>query len=125
MISLYNSALHTILKQTVRIERVNQCLEMYLRCSVYDSPKKWHSWLSLAELWYNSSFHSSLNCSPFKALYGYEPNIGALFQISDQTSSPVADLATMRQLHLDALKDHLCTAQNRMQTQADKKQVGR
>ena len=98
---------------------------MYLRCSIYDSPKKWHSWLSLAKLWYNSSFHSSLNCSPFKALYGYEPNIGALSQISDQTSSPVADLATKRQLHLDALKDHLCTAQNRMQTQADKKRVDR
>jgi len=29
-------------------ERVNQCLEMYLRCAVYDSPKKWHSWLALA-----------------------------------------------------------------------------
>lgn len=24
-------------------ERVNQCLEMYLRCAFYDSPKKWHS----------------------------------------------------------------------------------
>jgi len=31
-------------------ERVNQCLEMYLRCAVYDSPKQWHSWLALAEL---------------------------------------------------------------------------
>ena len=27
-------------------ERVNQCLEMYLHCAVYDSPKKWHSWLA-------------------------------------------------------------------------------
>lgn len=58
-------------------ERVNQCLEMYLRCSVHDTPKTWKSWLSLAELWYNSSFHSSIGCSPFKALYGYEPNLGA------------------------------------------------
>ena len=57
-------------------ERVNQCLEMYLRCSVQDSPTTWKSWLSLAQLWYNSSFHSSLGCSPFKALYGYEPNLG-------------------------------------------------
>jgi hypothetical protein len=31
-------------------ERINQCLEMYLRCSVQDSPKSWKSWLSLAEL---------------------------------------------------------------------------
>lgn len=32
-------------------ERVNQCLEMYLRCSVQDAPTTWKAWLSLAELW--------------------------------------------------------------------------
>lgn len=47
-------------------ERVNQCLEMYLRCVVHDSPKKWKNWLTPAELWYNSCFHTSLGCSPFK-----------------------------------------------------------
>jgi hypothetical protein len=57
-------------------ERVNQCLEMYLRCSVQDSPKTWKAWLPLAELWYNSSFHTSIGCSPFKALYGYDPDLG-------------------------------------------------
>lgn len=50
---------------------------MYLRCLVQDSPKTWKTWLSLAELWYNSSFHSALGYSPFKALYGYEPNLGS------------------------------------------------
>ena len=40
-------------------ERVNQCLELYLRYAVQDSPKTWHSWLSLAQLWYNSTYHSS------------------------------------------------------------------
>ncbi|WVZ53938.1 hypothetical protein U9M48_004823 [Paspalum notatum var. saurae] len=30
-------------------ERVNQCLEMYLRCVIADSPADWKSWLSLAE----------------------------------------------------------------------------
>jgi hypothetical protein len=59
-------------------ERVNQCLEMFLRCSVYRTPKKWKKWLTQAELWYNSSFHSYLKCSPFKALYGYEPNLLAI-----------------------------------------------
>jgi transposase InsO family protein len=39
-------------------ERVNQCLEMYLRCMVYDAPKKWKALLSQAEFWNNSSFHS-------------------------------------------------------------------
>jgi hypothetical protein len=66
-------------------ERVNQCLEMYLRCSVQDAPKSWKAWLSLAELWYNSTYHSALGCSPFKALYGYEPNLGNPPQHTDDT----------------------------------------
>ena len=66
-------------------------------------------------------FHSSLNCSPFKALYGYEPQLGALSQIPENVSTIVAEMATERQLQLEALKTHLCNAQNRMKTQADKK----
>jgi transposase InsO family protein len=46
-------------------ERVNQYLEMYLRCVVHDSPTTWKTWLSLAELWYNSSLHTAIGCSPF------------------------------------------------------------
>lgn len=37
-------------------ERVNQCLEMYLRCAVSEEPKQWKSWLSQAELWYNTNY---------------------------------------------------------------------
>ena len=40
--------------QSVNKLRVNQCLEMYLRCVVQDAPRTWKAWLSLAELWYNS-----------------------------------------------------------------------
>jgi hypothetical protein len=41
-------------------ERVIQCLEMYLRRAIQATPKQWVKWLSLAKLWYNTSFHSSL-----------------------------------------------------------------
>jgi transposase InsO family protein len=33
-----------------KTEQVNQCLEMYLRCSVSSTPKQWVKWLPLAEL---------------------------------------------------------------------------
>ena len=59
-------------------ERVNQCLEMYLRCVLHEFPTKWVSWLPQAEFWYNSTYHSSLGCTPYKALYGYTPNMGQL-----------------------------------------------
>ena len=81
-------------------ERVNQCLEMYLRCSVQDSPKAWAKWLSLEELWYNSSYHTALGCSPFKALYGYEPNVGAVPNVLASTSNTVAEIIENRELHL-------------------------
>lgn len=102
-------------------ERVNQCLEMYLRCAVQDSPKTWTSWLSLAELWYNSSYHSSLGCSPFKALYGTEVNIGTPSSFSTSTPASVSDMVANRELHLQCLKDHLAAAQNRMKSIADRK----
>jgi hypothetical protein len=102
-------------------ERVNQCLEMYLRCAVHDSPKSWKSWLSLAEIWYNSSLHSALGCSPFKALYGYEPNLGAVPTITPDVAPSVADIIAHREKHLQSLKENLAKAQNRMKQLADEK----
>jgi hypothetical protein len=46
-------------------ERVNQCLETFLRCFMNACPKKWLGWLSLAEFWYDTSYHSSLGISSF------------------------------------------------------------
>jgi hypothetical protein len=71
-------------------ERVIQCLEMYLRCVVYDSPKKWKSWLSLAELWYNTSYHTALGCTPFKALHGYDTNSSISLSGLDSSTSEAA-----------------------------------
>lgn len=101
-------------------ERVNQCLEMYLRCAVHDSPNTWHSWLSLAQLWYNTSYHSSLGCTPFKALYGYEANLGAVPAIPHATQPSVNEMIEHREEHQQSLKEHLARAQNKMKLYADK-----
>lgn len=41
-------------------ERVNQCLETYLRNMTFQEPQRWHSWLSLAEWWYNTTYHTAI-----------------------------------------------------------------
>lgn len=69
-------------------KRVNQCLEIYLRCDVNDSPKQWRTWLPLAEYWYNTTYHTALGCSLFQALYGYEPQLGTMLPVSAGDPAP-------------------------------------
>jgi hypothetical protein len=101
-------------------ERVNQCLEMYLRCSIHEAPNTWKKWLALAEFWYNTSYHTALGCSPFKALYGYDPVFAAAPMLSGVAPSSVTEVLADRQLHASMLKEKLAAAQNRMKLQADK-----
>lgn len=49
-------------------ERVNQCLETYLRCFVRACTSKLSQSLSLAEFWYNTSYHSTLDSTPFMVI---------------------------------------------------------
>lgn len=106
-------------------EHVNQCLEMYLRCTVNRSPSKWRAWLPLAELWYNSSFHSSLGCSPFKALYGHEPRITPIPMLCAGDPKPLPELLQERDSHMALLKHNLAAAQTRIKQQADKNRSDR
>ena len=54
-------------------EVVNRGVETYLRCMCSDSPKLWSKWLPLAEYWYNTNFHSTIQTTPFEAVYGRPP----------------------------------------------------
>jgi hypothetical protein len=106
-------------------ERVNQCLEQYLRCAVQDNPRQWRKWLGLAEFWYNSSFHTALGCSPFKALYKLEPNFGGMPNLASHTDSSATDTALEYQAQTELLRAQLLHAQHRMKTHADKNRIER
>jgi hypothetical protein len=70
-------------------ERLNQCLETYLRCMIQSCPKKWVQWLALAEFWYNTTPHSAHGKTPFEVLYGHPPRH---FGISASTQCTTPDL---------------------------------
>lgn len=106
-------------------ERVNQCLEMYLRCAVHDSPTKWRQWFPLAELWYNSAFHSALGCTSCKALHGYEARVPTVTIILSEKHQSIAELISEKQAQLEALKEQLFKAQNRMKIYADRHRTDR
>jgi hypothetical protein len=86
---------------------------------VQETPKQWTKWLPLAELWYNTSFHSSLHCTLFKALYGVDPPSGILPQLKLTDNSDVSVILKERQLFTEILKNQLAKAQNKMKIFAD------
>nr|GFC38399.1 reverse transcriptase domain-containing protein [Tanacetum cinerariifolium] len=51
-------------------ERTIQTLEDMLRACVLDFGESWDVHLPLVEFSYNNSYHSSVRCDPFEALYG-------------------------------------------------------
>lgn len=101
-------------------ECVNQCMETFLRCFVNAVPNKWYDWIYLAEFWYNSSWHSALDRSPFEALYGYAPRHFGIDSIDACPSVEFTDWLKDKQLLQNLIKQHLLRAQCRMKNQADK-----
>jgi hypothetical protein len=66
-----------------------------------------------------------LGCSPFKALYGYDPVLAAAPHLLGDTDQSVQDLLQERLAYSELLKTRLAAAQNRMKHQADKFRLDR
>ena len=102
-------------------ERLNQCLEQYLRCMCFLKPKTWYKWISLAAWWYNTSHHTAIGMTLFQALYGYIPP-GFIWDASSLAKvSTVEELLKEREYLSRMLVEQLENAQNRMKYYADRK----
>lgn len=91
-------------------EVVNRCLVTYLRCMCGDQPTK-SKWLSLAEFWYNTSFHSAIETTPFEALYGYPAPLHIPYFKGDSAVHDVIESLMARDAMTEVLKHHLGRAQ--------------
>jgi len=104
---------------------VNQCLEAYLRCFVHGCPSKWKDWLSLAEFWYNTCYHSSLTKSPFEVLYGHEPRHLGIDKIESCAVDDLQEWLSNRKLMTQLMQQQLVRAQQRQKYQAGKNRTER
>ena len=100
----YSSAYHP--RSDGQTEVVNRSLECYLRCMTGDFPKQWVKWLALAELWYNTTFHSAIGMTPFQAVYGLPPPIHSPYIPGDSNNELVDRVCLSRELTLQLLRHH-------------------
>nr|GEU68824.1 reverse transcriptase [Tanacetum cinerariifolium] len=104
-------------------EVVNRCLECYLRCMTGEQPKQWMKWLSLAEWWYNTNFHTSVHTTPYEAVYGKSPPIHIPYIGGESKVDLVDKTLREREAVAEALKFHISRAQSIMKSHADKERT--
>ncbi|PNX92424.1 retrotransposon-related protein [Trifolium pratense] len=106
-------------------EVVNRCLETYLRCFISDQPRTWVNWVHWAEYWFNTTFHSSTEKTPYEVVYGRAPpSLYRWVQGETRVEAVQRDLLD-RDEALRQLKAQLMRAQEKMKHQADKKRLDR
>jgi hypothetical protein len=106
-------------------ERLNQCLETFLRCMIHAKPQQWAKWLPQAEFWYNTTYHSALGRSPFEVLFGREPRHFGVLPPKDTGNADLDAWTKERAALIPIIRQHLTRAQARMKHQADKKRSKR
>jgi len=60
-----------------------------------------------------------LGCTPFRALYGYDPMVGGLVDATVCPPASIAEFVTDRQVQSGLLRDQLARAQLRMKQHTD------
>jgi len=85
-------------------ERVNQCLETYLRCSVHSCPRNSAKWLALAKYWYNTYFHLALRRTPFEVIYVHLLREFGISQVEDATLPDLASWLKEREFLMEHLQ---------------------
>jgi len=89
------------------------------------SPKEWSSWLPLDEWWYNTTYHSATQLTPYEGFYN-QPPLVHLPCLPGESSNTAMDISMQKsESMIKLIQQNLQRAQNRMKQLADKGQTDR
>nr|GEV41666.1 putative reverse transcriptase domain-containing protein [Tanacetum cinerariifolium] len=102
-------------------ERTIQTLEDMLRACVLDFGGSWDVHLPLAEFSYNNSYHSSVRCASFEALYGRKCRSLIMWTEVGEGQLIGPELVQESTEKILQIKDRLKVARDRQKSYADKR----
>nr|GEY33918.1 putative reverse transcriptase domain-containing protein [Tanacetum cinerariifolium] len=102
-------------------ERTIQTLEDMLRACVMDFGGSWVTHLPLVKFSYNNSYHKSIKCVPFKALYGRKCRSLVIWTEIGESQLIGPDIVQETTEIIFQIKERLKTARNRQKSYADKR----
>ncbi|GJR29248.1 putative reverse transcriptase domain-containing protein [Tanacetum coccineum] len=102
-------------------ERTIQTLEYMLRVCVLDFEGSWGVHLLLVEFSYNNSYHSSVRCAPFKALYGRKCSSPIMWAEVGEGQLIGHELVQETIEKISQIKDRLKAACDHQKSYADKR----
>ncbi|GKE71524.1 putative reverse transcriptase domain-containing protein, partial [Tanacetum coccineum] len=102
-------------------ERTIQTLEDMLRACVLDFEGSWDVHLPLVEFSYNNSYHSSVRCALFEALYGRKCHSPIMWAEVGEGQLIGPELVQETTKKISQIKDRLKAARDRQKRYADKR----
>ncbi|GJV72364.1 putative reverse transcriptase domain-containing protein [Tanacetum coccineum] len=102
-------------------ERTIQTLEDMLRACVLDFGGSWDVHLPLVDFSYNNSYHSSVRCAPFEALYGRKCRFPIMWAELGEGQLIVPKLVQETTEKISQFKDKLKDARDHQKSYADKR----
>ncbi|GJT53979.1 putative reverse transcriptase domain-containing protein [Tanacetum coccineum] len=102
-------------------ERTIQTLEDMLRACVMDFGGSWDTHLPLVEFSYNNSYHTSIKCAPFEALYGRKCRSPVIWTEVGESQLIGPEIVQEKTENIIHIKEKLKTARSRQKSYADKR----
>ncbi|GJR69240.1 putative reverse transcriptase domain-containing protein [Tanacetum coccineum] len=102
-------------------ERTIQTLEDMLQTCVMDFGGSWDTHLPLIEFSYNNSYHTSIKCAPFEALYGRKCRSPVIWTEVGESQLIGPEIVQEMTEKIVQIKERLKTARSRQKSYADKR----